>query len=457
MSEILKNYEKQSDMESLDDHIYDKFLEYGNFDTLKCFDGDKDFRNEQKDKFLSNEIINPIFDYPTIDIEQFSRYENGLINIKQEILNNTEENEIVKQVYRWRINESIAKARMVKSVAVNDMHRFMRYSEFIYGKPSPEIFDYTVDSIRSNAKKDINSEDIDVRIAAIELLQSLPEVEKPKFTSLPDKSTIDLARDQTASELGDLIIIESDAKKLDATQIQSAFELALDKVGDNNWKVTIDEKTSKTAVSVSQEKMEVTVPAERTVTKGKLEGLIVHEIGTHVARRINGERSSLKLLGLGLDRYESGDEGVATMREQAIANKVTDFKGLEGQLAIGLAAGVDGKPRDFRQVFDILEKYYLYNNLSKGKELLEAHEKAQNSAWNRATRTFRGTDCVTPGVCFTKDIIYSEGNIGVWETIKNNPSEMLRFNIGKYDPTNSRHIWILEQLGISDQDLIDLE
>lgn len=34
---------------------------------------------------------------------------------------------------------------------------------------------------------------------------------------------------------------------------------------------------------------------------------------------------------------------------------------------------------------------------------------------------------------------------------------MARFNIGKYDPANDRHIWILEQLNITDKDLLELE
>lgn len=199
------------------------------------------------------------------------------------------------------------------------------------------------------------------------------------------------------------------------------------------------------------------IPESRSLVKDKVTGLIVHEVGTHVARRINGERSRLKLLSIGLDRYEPGDEGVATMREQALSQKVDDFSGLDGHLAIGLALGLDGQPRDFRQVNEILGKYYLIRNLLSGKTFTEAQEKANNSAWSRSVRTFRGTDCKTPGVCFTKDIIYRQGNIGAWEIIKKKPDEMARFNIGKYDPSNSRHLWILEQLGITDTDLATLE
>ncbi|HUD03248.1 MAG TPA: tyrosine/phenylalanine carboxypeptidase domain-containing protein, partial [Patescibacteria group bacterium] len=143
--------------------------------------------------------------------------------------------------------------------------------------------------------------------------------------------------------------------------------------------------------------------------------------------------------------------------EQALANNADDFSGLDGHLAIGLARGLDGQPRDFRQVYEVLEKYYLLNNLTKGKELDEALVKAQNTAWNRSVRTFRGTNCKTPGVCFTKDIIYREGNMGVWDVIRNNPEEMIHFNIGKYDPSNVRHLWILEQLGITEKDLSQFE
>jgi hypothetical protein len=72
-------------------------------------------------------------------------------------------------------------------------------------------------------------------------------------------------------------------------------------------------------------------------------------------------------------------------------------------------------------------------------------------------RTFRGSDCKTAGACFTKDIIYREGNMGVWDLVKTNPEEMKQFNIGKYDPTNKRHMWVLAKLGITDSDLASLK
>ena len=62
----------------------------------------------------------------------------------------------------------------------------------------------------------------------------------------------------------------------------------------------------------------------------------------------------------------------------------------------------------------------------------------------------------TRGVCCTKDIVYREGNIGVWDVLGKNPQELVRLSVGKYDPANSRHVYMLEALGITDQDIADL-
>ena len=136
---------------------------------------------------------------------------------------------------------------------------------------------------------------------------------------------------------------------------------------------------------------------------------------------------------------------------------MSDFAVLDRHLAISLAKGLDGKPRDFRQVYDIMRKYYLVDELAKGKATEAAQQEAADQAWIRSVRTFRGTDCKTPGAALTKDIIYREGNMGVWELICTKPEEMKRFSIGKYDPANNRHLWVLTELGISDQDLEELE
>lgn len=447
--------------ESLDEEWYSRFEPIGSFSVHEYLDGNKQYREKQKRRFLSGEIDNPKLDYPKIDLEELSEREVSLLQLKKDIIDQ-EENETVRRAYRWRINEKIAEVRMLRAASLGDMRRFGRYSEFVYGKPSLEIFYYTLNKLRETTSSQLFSSNPDIQEAAQGLLSllpaDLPEKKLDSSLGLPGETEVARARERTLIEMGRLIDIEAGEKggKYSADEIRDIFQAALNNLQAEGWQVVVD-TSSKSGISVDQEQREVKIPESRKVAFSKLRLLILHEVGTHVARRLNGERSRLHLLGLGLDRYERGEEGVATMREQVLADKVEDFTGLEGHLAIGLAAGLDGIPRDFSQVYIILEKYYYLKSLLSGREPKEALEEAQNNAWNRTVRTFRGTDCATRGTCFTKDIVYREGNIGVWGVIRDNPEELLRFSVGKYDPANLKHIWILNTLGISEADLEGLE
>ncbi|HUD03802.1 MAG TPA: tyrosine/phenylalanine carboxypeptidase domain-containing protein, partial [Patescibacteria group bacterium] len=301
MSEKLSGETTYFPPQAYDEHLYETFADAASLQSYEYLNGNPEYRKEQKDKFLSGDIQNPRLDYPDIDLAKLTQAESDLLSMKQHIIAN-EQNEVVKQTYRWRLNEKIAEVRMLKAVASEDMSRFKRYCDFIYGKPSPDIFAYTVNSIRTKAEASINSEDETINRIASDLLKLLPVMNEPQITELPDGSVINYAHKQTLKEMGNLINIPEEVSKLDAAQIQEAFESALQQIGDTDWRVAIDEQTSRTAVSVNQEEMKVNIPQSRSVAKAKLAGLIVHEIGTHVARRVNGERSRLKLLGLGLDR-----------------------------------------------------------------------------------------------------------------------------------------------------------
>lgn len=211
---------------------------------------------------------------------------------------------------------------------------------------------------------------------------------------------------------------------------------------------------SKKSISVNQEKKTINIPKNREMTVAELRKLILHEVGTHTERRTNGERTRFRLLGLGLDRVERAEEGIATARQQVLDDGISEVAGRMGYFSIGLAKGVlDNKPKNFREIYEIFRQYNLIKSIASGDTREAAELKAQDSGWHNAVRIFRGTDCATKGACFTKDIVYRDGNIATWEVISRNTPEMARFNIGKYDPANDRHLWILEQLNITDKDL----
>ncbi|MBY0538309.1 flavohemoglobin expression-modulating QEGLA motif protein [Patescibacteria group bacterium] len=170
-----------------------------------------------------------------------------------------------------------------------------------------------------------------------------------------------------------------------------------------------------------------------------IKGLIAHEIGTHGLRKKNGQQSKVLLLSSGLDRYEQGEEGLATFREQA-ETPTADYAGLEAYFAIGIAKGMDGgSKRNFAQVFEILTNYYL---ISENTDTARAKELA----WSRCERIFRGTTGTVPGVVFSKDLMYREGNISHWKAVANGALDGLDLDSGKFDPTNPRHVNFLNNL-----------
>lgn len=439
----------------LDAKWHARLKEVASFQATGMLDGDQEKREKQKALFLAGQIDNPVLDYPKLDGDDLEKNDQALSTLKHDIVNN-EPDELIRQVYRWRINEKLAEIRMLKATLDGDMHRFRKYNEFIYGSPSKDIFAYTVTQIRQELAEAMSSGDSLKMAAAQEISDLLPDLEAV-FFPMPDEETRQLVKNQTEAEFGELVSIPDQKEKLEAEAVKSVFEQALDGVRAEGWSVIVDSQTSRTGIFIDSEKKQVVIPEGRQVTAKKLKQLVLHEIGTHVLRREQGKRSKLRLLGLGLDRHTRGEEGVAKMREQTLEANLDEFSGTDGHFAISLAQGLDGHKRDFRAVFMALSKYYRFKNIKKGLDPEEAESQAKTSAWNRTMRTFRGTDGKTPGTAFAKDIVYREGNIAVWDVVRDNPEEMMRFSVGKYDPSNSRHIWVLDSLGISDEDLKELE
>lgn len=440
----MERFEDMNNQNSLDSKWYQRISGL-TMEEYTSLDGPSDQRGQEERAFSSSEKENPDLTYPNLDLQQLSDREEQLISLKKEILEQ-EENEIIKQAYRWKINEMIASTRMLKCTINKDDRRFSKYSEFIYGKPSEEVFIYEIKKVKAKIEKNLNSKDIGKREAATELLDLI------KWDNI-DVENDEVKPVYVAEQ------VEKDESIITAEEAYEYFDVAIKKLNLVGWKVVVDETGQKTNFSTNQGTKEVIIPnneqlLKRSVllTQTKVLSLIAHELGVHALRRNNGERSKLQLLAVGLDRYQPGEEGLATFKEQQIEG-LKDYAGGATHLAASLAAGIDGEKRDFRRVFEILKRI---NILSK-KESVDRTELSSKAAWRQCVRIFRGTTCKTPGAILSKDIIYREGNIGIWNLINENSQEQHRFMVGKYDPTSLRHIYILDQLGISEKDLEVLE
>jgi hypothetical protein len=122
-----------------------------------------------------------------------------------------------------------------------------------------------------------------------------------------------------------------------------------------------------------------------------------------------------------------------------------EFYGFDRYLAACLAVGMDGAERDFRSVYTLMLDYY---TMRSGGEQARASTNLARTAWDVCVRIFRGTTGQTVGTIFTKDIVYLEGNIGIWELLTEKPHVFPLLFIGKYDPLNQRHVKSLQTLGI---------
>ncbi|MCA9361704.1 DUF1704 domain-containing protein [Candidatus Kaiserbacteria bacterium] len=454
--------EEIQNSEKLDARWFKRFEDVF-FEDYEKLTGHKEKREAEKNKFLAGDTENPTLDYPELESFNLDEREADLLSLKEDILE-LEHNEFVKKLYRTRINELLATLRMLRATKNGDDRKFSRYADFIYGKPGAGEVGYIVEHVKELIAQNIENENQEKRQAAGRLQEIFNEL-KYEVGAGVDKSILPAEEDNSR-------IINS------IDEVVEVFRKALQEIGADDWKIEVDDPNYKTSsfaefvvvvdepkglekFSVSQEEKIAQIPSQdglknrnllkSKLTENKLKAVIEHEIKTHAARRINGERSRLQLLGLGLDRSHKAEEGIATYAEQQITG-ASEFAGIPRFLSVALAKGLSGEKLDFRRTHSIMSDYRF---LSSTKENTTP-EQAQVIAYDDCVRIFRGTTCDTPGTVYSKDMAYFE-NRAIWTLVSKNSDVVKTFAAGKYDPNNSVHVALLSQLGILDSDLKKLE
>lgn len=353
---------------------------------------------------------------------------------------------VVCRAYLPKLQELKNRFALLHATSIKDDKAFFEQSEILYGLPKLAYYRY---ALRGMDKllltiKDLNLGDSRVE-QALEILAPLHTENTP--------SSWDSIRLPTLVTAIDNRILKTDEIKMMCEQAFIDYDV-------KGWKAVVARPGDRITFNVNQEENVLYIPHDDDIqlrkyplTRIKMEALIAHEIGTHIVRRQNGDNSPLALLGSGLDSYLHGEEGIATYREQKVRG-ASKFSGILGYLAISFVVGLDGKPRSFRELFDIMVPYLFLsvieqrtrNNHSLNLDIIEDHVK--RNAWARCIRTFRGVTGQNPGYCLTRDIIYLEGNIAIWQLLEAEPNFEKNFSIGKYDPTNKEHVSILHELGL---------
>jgi hypothetical protein len=353
---------------------------------------------------------------------------------------------VVCRAYLSKIHEVKNRYLLLQASSRKDDKTFFEQSEVIYGLPKLQYYQYAMRGLRKTLENIEALQLADNRVRnAVDMLSPL-QVEKTPTSwdsiLLPD------------------YVDDKDNHILTSAEVKVMCEAAFVEYGIDGWKVIVANNGDRITFNVNQEERVLYIPHDEDIrlrkyplTLIRMEALIAHEIGTHVVRRQNGDNSSLALLGPGLADYLNGEEGIATYREQLVRG-ASQFAGIMGYLSVSWAVGLDGKPRNFRELFEIMVPYLFLSVIeqtSKSKlplDLDSIDENVRRNAWARCVRTFRGVTGLNKGYCFTRDIIYLEGNIAIWQLLEAEPTASRNFSIGKYDPTNKEHVSILHELGL---------
>ncbi len=406
----------------------------------------KDFRKlpkkreeELRKKFYETGEI-PDLTSKDMETEDLEEIESSLRAVRKELMENEKRPEI-RLPYLWRINTSIARIGFLKASVEGDMRNFKRYVEFIYGKPDKETFNYTLSTLQNEITEAIQKGNEELKQAAEKLKAAIPEAEeKPKKITHPTKEEFQKIKEVVTKEFGDILENIDETREYNAEEIKELFKKALSIIGNENWRIKLDEKRKFISINSTLRKIEI--PSKKTEKGKKVKKLIAHEIFGHALRTEKGNKGKLKLLKQ-MDRYIVGEESLTVLKTQSLDKDLKSFGDHPNHLAIGLVYGLDGKKRNFKEIYEILLRYYRFEYLRAGED----PEKAKDTAWDRCLRYFKGTDG-KEGVCYTKDIIYREGNAKLWTLLKKHPELLQLTSLGKWDINNPTHWWTLLANGI---------
>ena len=173
-------------------------------------------------------------------------------------------------------------------------------------------------------------------------------------------------------------------------EIVKVFDGVFNELGLEGWAVERSINISKNGIKIGVKRKQVLVNEEIQRSKFALRKSIVHEVGTHVLRSVNGKNTGFTALGnANLPAYLDVEEGLATWNESEMGVLTED--GLKKKAAYVYAIKI-GENMSFRQLYNAL-----LGSLPK------------HSAFNIVYRVKRGlADTAKPGI-YTKDIAYFRG------------------------------------------------
>jgi hypothetical protein len=214
-------------------------------------------------------------------------------------------------------------------------------------------------------------------------------------------------------------------EKLGYEQIEKAFEVVFDNFGLDGWSMSPSKNISKNGIKVGIKRKQIFVDPNITRSEFKLKKTLVHEVGTHVLRSLNGFDTGFPALGnANLTSYLDIEEGLATWNEESMGYLTDSWLKKKAGMVWGIYLG---EQLTFRQLYNALSGNFL-----------------KYSSWDIAYRIKRGLgDTSYPGI-YAKDVVYFRGFRKVKRILEKDPTMYEKLYAGKIDVKRAK--WVDEGL-----------
>lgn len=390
-------------------------------------------RKKEKFKFFRGEVENPSFTYVSLESFDVAGRKRDLESLLGRI-EAEEDNEVIRELYRAKIEYKLDDCTIVESIQTANDKLFDEVMKRRHGDPSPSLAGAVIDAYLTALKERRLSWRRDVRHSAKELYDYLADV----------RSQI------TSDEMHSFKLVDISLERrkiLHALDIKKVFETKKQELGLDDWSIELDVRGKSNSITVHHKAKKVVIPRGRRLKESQVRALAEHELGVHIQRRVNGERTDIALLGVGFAGFLLGEEGIAKYYEREVYRGSINSS-LKSYLLLSLALGVDGKQRDFREIYAVSE--LIFRSMC-GKYFTTEIRSARHYAWGKAMQLFRGTTGTSAGVCFRRQLVYLEGFVRMKEVFEQETLTKEEVMLGKYDPANGVHVENLRKLGVLPQ------
>lgn len=423
-------------------------------------------RSEEEKRFLSGEVINPQFVYDKLNSADFDEAIKKIQKIVNKILNHPSLPPSRRGIYEEFIADYSKKTTILNYVqqynnakseeekkAAAEKYRHLNIES--YGEPDEDIYRSLLgEKLNCVRNKKLTGKADDLRKELFGMVDFDPDVDIPERFR-PSSDTVQWMYGVAESLYGGMLKhIPDEQVEFNPHELQKIFTDIIEEEfngrGDTGscagvaegWTVSVEKATS---INVKSSEKRIVIPDNGIMrSRKKIENLVVHEIGIHMLRSINGGETDVLPLKSGLSDYYDTEEGLGVVMEQALSGKFTE-RGVDHYITAGLAH-FDNK--DFREAFEIKWRLSLLSSVDDdGGVSGEQIAKAKKAAFTQTLRSFRGANDLP----LFKNLSYYNGSVEVWkylESIKGDDLLLSLLLAGKVNTSADHRRVILESRSV---------